>query len=132
MSNGLQTNATLIDDELAALLAQYNFLVGVSLDGPEEGHDYYRKMARGLGTHKKVIKGIECLRKNRVEFNILTLVNSKNVSRCREIYRYLKDMGCFYHQYIPCVEFDENGSPLPYTVSGEEWGKFLCDVLTSG
>ncbi|MCM8899948.1 anaerobic sulfatase maturase [Caldicoprobacter algeriensis] len=129
VSNGLQTNATLIDDELAALLAQYNFLVGVSLDGPEELHDHYRRTAGGQGTHSMVLKGIECLRKNRVEFNILTLVNAKNAGQGREIYQYLKDMGCFYHQYIPCVEFDEKGNPMPYTVAGEEWGRFLCEIF---
>lgn len=129
VSNALQTNATLINDELAALLAQYNFLVGVSLDGPEELHDYYRRTVGGQGSHRMVLKGIECLRKNRVEFNILTLVNSRNMSHGREMYQYLKDMGCFYHQYIPCVEFDEKGNPMPYTVSGEEWGNFLCEVF---
>jgi len=129
VSNGLQTNATLIDDELAALLAKYNFLVGVSLDGPEEYHDFYRRTIQGQGTYRMVHKGIESLRKNRVEFNILTLVNSRNVSYGKEIYQYLKDMGCFYHQYIPCVEFDENANPMPYTISGEEWGRFLCDIF---
>lgn len=127
--NTLQTNATLIDDELAAFLSCHNFLVGVSLDGPEELHDCYRRTACGQGTHKMVMKGIECLQKNKVEFNILTLVNSKNVRHGREVYKYLKDMGCFYHQYIPCVEFDKDKNPMPYAVSGEEWGDFLCEVF---
>jgi uncharacterized protein len=40
--NSLQTNATLIDDELAEHLGRYRFLVGCSLDGPAEIHDRYR------------------------------------------------------------------------------------------
>lgn len=129
IANGFQTNATLINDELASLFSQYNFLVGVSLDGPEEIHNYYRKNAGGLGTHQDVLRGIECLRRNKVEFNILTLVNSKNVGRGKEVYQYLKEMGIRYHQYIPCVEFDDGGNPMPYTISGEEWGEFLCEIF---
>jgi len=129
ISNGFQTNVTLIDDEFAALLSQYNFLVGVSLDGPEEIHNYYRKSAGGQGTHRDVLRGIECLRRNKVEFNILTLVNSGNVNRGKEIYQYLKNMDVFYHQYIPCVEFDDEGNPMPYAISGEEWGNFLCEIF---
>jgi len=129
VSNGLQTNGTLIDDELARLFAKYHFLVGVSLDGPEEIHNRYRLTPGGRGSHKDVLRGIECLKRNGVEFNVLTLVHSANVNRGREVYRYLRDMGFRYHQYIPCVEFDKKNKPLPFTITGEEWGRFLCEVF---
>jgi uncharacterized protein len=129
VANSLQTNATLIDDELAAHLAQFKFLVGVSLDGPREVHDHFRTTASGRGTHAAVLKGIECLKRHRVEFNILNLVTAANAKKGKEIYRYLTGLGCYYHQYIPCVEFDEKGEPLPFSVSGEEWGEFLCGIF---
>lgn len=129
VANGLQTNATLIDDELAAHLGKYNFLVGVSLDGPEEAHNRYRRTIDDGGTHAQVLRGMECLRRHRVEFNVLTLVNAANVKRGREVFNYLCDLGVFYHQYIPCVEFDESGRPQPYAVTGEEWGDFLCGIF---
>ena len=129
VANGLQTNATLLTDELAEHLAQYRFLVGVSLDGPAPVHDLQRTTADGRPTHAAVHKGIQCLRRHKVEFNILTLVNAANVGRGREVYRYLRDSGFLYHQYIPCVEFDAAGNPAPYAISGEQWGQFLCDVF---
>ncbi|HAH88397.1 MAG TPA: anaerobic sulfatase maturase, partial [Armatimonadetes bacterium] len=129
VSNGLQTNATLIDDELAAHLARYRFLVGVSLDGPADIHDFYRRRSSGEGTHADVLTGIECLRRNRVEFNALTLVTSANACRGGEVYRYLRDTGCCHHQYIPCVEFDAGGKPQPWSITGKEWGGFLCRVF---
>lgn len=129
VSNGLQTNATLIDDEFAALLSKYRFLVGVSLDGPPDVHDRFRLRADGTGSHAKVLEGIDRLRRNRVEFNALVLVSSANVGRAREVYNYLCDIGIWYHQYIPCVEFDESGNPMPYCITGEEWGRFLCDLF---
>lgn len=129
ISNGLQTNGTLITEELAKFLHDNHFLVGVSLDGPKELHDKYR-VTKGLGgTHDQVWKGIRLLQKHQVEFNILTLVNSANVHHAREIYNYLKDHGFFYQQFIPCVELDENGKPLPFSITGEEWGKFLIEVF---
>lgn len=129
ISNGLQTNGTLIDDEFASFLAEYNFLVGISLDGPEKIHDTYRKDIGGTGTHKRVMDTIQCLERNKVEYNILTLVNSANVNRGREVYRYLCDMGVQFHQYIPCVEFDDNNKKMPFAITGEEWGDFLCQVF---
>lgn len=84
VANGLQTNATLITDELASHLAEYHFLVGVSLDGPAELHDRFRKAKGGGGSHEMVLQGIEWLRRHQVDFNVLILVNSANVHHGRE------------------------------------------------
>jgi len=129
VANGLQTNATLIDDEMADLLRRYRFLLGCSLDGPPEIHDLYRKTAGGRPTHQGVMAGIETLQRHGVEFNILILVSQANVHRARDVYRYLVDRGFHYHQYIPCVEFDADGEIQPYAISGEEWGEFLCELF---
>ncbi len=129
VSNGLQTNTTLIDDAWAEHLYRCNFLVGVSLDGPPEVHDRYRVFVDGRGAHADVMKGLACLKRNRVEYNVLTLVSQSNVRRPRETYHYLcDDLGVAFHQYIECVEFDRNGALMPFAVSGVEWGDFLCGV----
>jgi len=127
--NGLQTNGTLITDDLAALMAKYKFLLGVSLDGPAQLHDYYRKTRGRAPTHALVLKGIERLKRHGVEYNILALVNDKTVKQPREIYGYLKNCGFYYQQYVPCVEFDAAGQIQPYSVTGREWGHFLCEVF---
>jgi uncharacterized protein len=129
VANGLQTNAVLLDDEFAAHLAAYNFLVGVSLDGPAELHDRYRINAVGRGSHSDVMRGIECLRRNQVEFNALTLVSAANVRKGKEVYNYIRDLGILHHQYIPCVEFDERGKPMPYAITAGEWGDFLGEMF---
>lgn len=129
ISNGLQTNGTLITDELARLFAEYRFLLGVSIDGPPHLHDIYRKTIGQTPSHSLVLQGIKRLKKANVEFNILTLVNSKTVKNASEIYQYLKDNEFYYHQYIPCVEFDCNGNLEPYSITGDEWGDFLCELF---
>jgi uncharacterized protein len=126
--NTLQTNATLINDTFARHFSRYNFLVGVSLDGPSYIHDHHRTYKSGRGSYFDVIRGLECLKRNHVEFNILTLVSDINIEKSGEVYRYLRDMGFFYHQYIPCVEVDRNSRPFPFTISGEAWGNFLCEL----
>lgn len=126
--NTLQTNAVLIDDAFAAFLARWKFLVGVSHDGPRRIHDRYRKYRSGRGTHAEVVAGINRLKNNGVDFNILTMITDANVNHGKEVYRYLRDAGFLFHQYIPCVEYDRMGNPAQFTVSAEAWGRFLCDV----
>ena len=128
VANGLQTNGTLLDDAWAEHLAEYNFLLGVSVDGPPEIHNRYRQYPRGRDTHAAVMKGIETLRRHKVEFNTLTLVTRANVQKPREVYRYLCDQGFLFHQYIECIEFDGHGALMPYSISGREWGEFLCEI----
>jgi uncharacterized protein len=129
VSNGLQTNGTLITDDLAAHLAGFRFLVGVSVDGPADIHDRFRVNAAGEGTHASVMRGIETLRRHSVEFNTLTLVTQANTRRAPEVYEWLVAQGFLYHQYIPCVEFPANGGPDGFSLDGEAWGRFLCDLF---
>ena len=62
ISNGLQTNATMITEELAKFFGEYKFLLGVSLDGPDYLHDYYRKTIGQKPSHALVLQGIERLK----------------------------------------------------------------------
>ncbi len=129
VANGVQTNATLIDDPMAAHFARFSFLLGVSLDGPPALHDRFRLTQAGGGSHAAVWRGIETLRRHQVEFNILTLVSQANVNHPRDVYRYLREQDFLYHQYIPCVEADADGTPLPFAIDGEAWGDFLCAIF---
>ena len=129
ISNGLQTNGTLITDEIAKFFNEFKFLIGVSLDGPADIHDYYRRTVGGTKTHSLVLKGIEKLNKHNVEFNILVLVNDQSIQNAKRIYHYLVDNGFYYHQYIPCVEYEQNGSITNYSITGAQWGSFLLDIF---
>lgn len=130
VANGLQTNGTLLDDVFAEHLARYRFLVGISVDGPPEIHDFYRRTGPpASGSHTAVWRGIESLRRHQVEFNILTLVSDANVRQASLVYRYLCGQGCVFQQYIPCVEFDAQGRRQPFAIDGEAWGAFLCELF---
>ena len=130
VSNGLQTNSLLLDPEWARFLRQYNFLVGISLDGPPEYHDRYRIYSSGAPTHAKVMEKIRMLRQYGVEFNILSVVNDVTGDHGAEIYDYLVSQGFRYLQFIPCVETDPTtGEIADFSVGPEQLGDFLCEVF---
>ena len=130
VSNAIQTNATLLSDRVARQFKACRFLTGVSLDGPEALHDSKRRDAGGKGSHNQVIEGIECLKRNHADYNILTLVGKHNADCPVEIYDYLvKDVGASFLQFIECVELDGQGRAAPYCVTPEEWGSFLCAIF---
>ncbi len=104
ISNAIQSNGILLDDEWCAFLASNQFLVGVSVDGPERFHDHYRKDVNNNPTFKKVIQSVERLKYHGVSFNTVTVLNNMNIQYPREVYRFLKDFGEGFIQFIPAIE----------------------------
>lgn len=102
--NALQTNGTLLNDEWCEFFATHNFLVGISIDGPPKLHDAYRRIRQDGGSYERVIAGLRLLKKHGVEFNTLTTVNRKNSRHPLQVYRFLRDIGSGYLQFIPIVE----------------------------
>ena len=129
VANALQTNAVLIDQNWCDLFRQYNWLLGVSLDGPEELNDLYRFNKDHHGTWKRVMQSVELLETNKVEFNILCVLNAANVDKPKELYRFYRKLGVDNVQFIPLAEFDAAGRPLPFTITPEQYGRFLCEVF---
>ena len=146
VDNAFQTNGTLLDDAWGEFLARNKFLIGLSIDGPEDVHDAYRVDKGGKPTHARVMRGLGILKKHGVEFNTLTVINRLNSYRARDVYRFLKEIGSKYLQFIPIVEQlakepDPNGLVLlkPYSrqestvsdwsVEPLQFGKFLQQVF---
>ena len=151
--NALQTNGTLLNDEWGEFFSENGFLIGLSIDGPARLHDAYRLTKRGGGSYEKVLGGLRVLKKHGVEFNTLTVVNRLNSRKPKEVYRFLRDIGSGYIQFIPLVERvadkeatglglglavppgvggDDGGARLPVTgwsVEPGQYGKFLCEVF---
>ena len=104
VTNALQTNGTLLDDEWGAFLKEHGFLVGLSVDGPKRLHDTYRVDKQGRSTHDAVMRGAAVLKEHGVDFNTLTVVNAANVDHPLEVYEFLKEAGSGFMQFIPLVE----------------------------
>ncbi|MFH0982399.1 MAG: anaerobic sulfatase maturase, partial [Planctomycetota bacterium] len=143
--NALQTNATRLTDEWCQFFRENNFLLGVSLDGDATVHDRYRVDKAGRPTHRATMDGLGLLKKHGVEFNLLTVVSRANASRPKEVYRFLKEHGSGFLQFIPLVERDAPAGafatpPGPAgdgeatgvsraSVPPEAWGNFLIGVF---
>lgn len=144
IDNCIQTNGTLLTDEWCQFFKDNNFLVGVSIDGPQEFHDEYRRTATNKPTFVKVMNGINLLNKHGVEWNALAVVNDYNADYPIEFYRFFKQIGCKYIQFSPIVERvvkREDGLTLApgmqggdagladFSITPEQWGNFLCTIF---
>ena len=151
ITNSLQTNGTLITDEWCRFLKRHNFMVGISLDGPKEIHDRYRKNRKGWGAFEQVMRGLRLLQEHQVEYNVLACVARDTAVQPLEVYRFLRDAGVEFIQFTPVVERMPDGpgrgiglrlagpasltkkecltEVTPWTVIPEEYGDFLIAVF---
>jgi uncharacterized protein len=104
ITNAMQTNGVLLDDAWCAFLRDHNFLIGISIDGPQDLHDRYRVDHAGHGSYARCVQSIERMRRHKVEFNSLTVVNAANAAHPQRVYRCLKELGVQFMQFIPLVE----------------------------
>lgn len=146
IENSLQTNGTLLSDEWCRFFSDNQFLIGISIDGPEHCHDHYRMTRHGAGSFARCMKGLELLVKHKTEFNTLTVINDYNSKYPEAVYRFLKQIGSRYIQFLPVVEWINTGtgprelSKLPpesgktaevtdWTVDPVDYGNFLITVF---
>lgn len=129
IENALQTNGTLLDDAWGEFLAENDFLVGLSIDGPKELHDRYRVDKQGRPTFEPVMRGLEVLKKHGAPFNTLTVLNEANARHPVEVYDFLTGIGSTFLQFIPLVEKDEAGRAHPRSVVAVDYGRFLNGVF---
>lgn len=150
--NTLQTNGTLITPEWADFFRENDFLIGISIDGPADIHDKFRKDKGGQNTFDKVMRGVNLLRQRGVQFNTMTTVNKASEGRGAEVYRFLKSIGSRYMQFMPVVEhvmylvdlqgcIQKNARPYivspetpgaylaRWSVSSQGFGRFMCDIF---
>ena len=139
IANCLQTNATLLTDEWCRFLKENDWLVGVSIDGPQRFHDEYRRSRAGKPSFLNVMRGIQMLQRHGVEWNALAVVNDYNADYPVEFYRFFKNIGCRFIQFTPVVEriaandmladVATAGEMAPFSVTPEQWGSFLIGVF---
>ena len=144
IDNVIQTNGTLLTDEWCEFFAKNHWLVGISIDGPQEYHDHYRMTPAGKPSWEKVMQGIQLLKKHRVEWNAMAVVNAYNAEHPLEFYHFFRDNGCQYLQFTPIVErltehedgrtlasiADDREIPLAdASVTPQQWGNFLCTIF---
>lgn len=153
--NALQTNGTLLDEAWCRFFKKHDFLIGISVDGPEELHDAYRVNKGGAGTFDQVMRGWRLLYEHGVEYNILCTVHAANQDHPLEVYRFFRDeLKTQFIQFIPIVErttaqilplanigwseraggerplYTQSGSQVTdRTVNAEKYGEFLVAIF---
>ncbi|MBT9168449.1 MAG: Anaerobic sulfatase-maturating enzyme [Syntrophomonadaceae bacterium] len=85
----INTNGTLITDEVADFFSKYNFTIGVSIDGPQEIHDKFRMYKSGSGSHSKTMKGWWKLKEHGCkDVGIVAVLHADNARRIRDVLDY--------------------------------------------
>ena len=126
----LQTNGFCLSPEWGDFFYQNHFLIGISLDGTIHTHNAYRKHSSGKETFTDIMDTIHMLKNKKVDFNILTVVNSKTAALIRKIYSFYQKNNFEYLQFIPCLEpFEEPAGRQDYSLTPEIYGQFLCDLF---
>ncbi|MBO4394919.1 MAG: anaerobic sulfatase maturase [Eubacterium sp.] len=132
IENTIQTNALLVDREWAQFFAENNILLGVSLDGPAELHDAYRRDTAGNPTFDRVMESIAILNECGVNYNILTVVTSKTCEHAADLYAFYRRNHFPYVQLIPCMDElhrDDEQNVNRFAVGPEKYGAFLCEFF---
>lgn len=143
INNSLQTNGTLLTEEWCRFFKENNWLIGVSIDGPQRLHDAYRKNRRGQPSFAEVMRGIELLNQYGVDWNAMAVVNRFNADYPLEFYHFFRSINCRFIQFTPVVErifehqdgrhfaspMQEEGELADYSVTPEQWGHFLCTIF---
>lgn len=150
VTNALQTNGTLLNDEWCRFLKRNNFMVGISLDGPKAIHDRYRRDRKGAGSFDQVMRGLKLLQKHNVDYNILACVARETAHKPLDVYHFFKSQGIEFIQFSPVVERipdssstqaglrlagpaspkekEEYTEVTPWSVMPEEYGDFLTAI----
>lgn len=122
----MQTNGLNIDEEFAAFLKVNNFLVGLSIDGYKEIHDFLRVDSKGDGTFNRIMKTVRLFEKHKVDFNVLTVINAYTAKHIEKIYTFFKKNNFRYLQFIPCLDpLDRQPLEFDYSLTPALYGKFL-------
>ena len=125
----LQTNGTLLNKKWLELFKKHNYLIGLSLDGNKEMHDTFRIDAKGEGTFSRVLKAAKMMKKADVEFNILCVVNKLIAQNGKLVYNFFRNNGFRYYQFIPCLDSLSCSEEKDYTLTAEDYGKFLDETF---
>ena len=129
IQNAFQTNGTLLDERWCTFLREHHFLIGISMDGPREIHDHYRVNKGGKPTFDQVYRGLKLLQEHGVEHNILCVVNRHNAHHPLDVYRFFRDEGERYLQFIPAIEPLPDGGVTPWSVEPRAYGDFLSAIF---
>jgi len=129
VTNGLQTNGLLVNETWAGFLHDEGFSVGLSLDGPVECHDAYRRTAEGKPSHSRVLRAFEILRRAGVYTNVLCVIHKANVARPDDVYRFFRAIGVLRLQFLPLVTPASGDRAHPLAAGRQELGDFLCGVF---
>lgn len=126
VSYAMQTNGVDMTGEFAQFLGENQFLVGLSLDGPEELNDWMR----GSGAFRCAMGAAALLDRAGVQYNILSVVHAGVARHTAKVYRFLTGKGFRYLQFIPCLDpLDAEPFSQRHSLTPELYSDFMIRLF---
>jgi uncharacterized protein len=131
ISNEIQTNATLLNEKWIYFFERNRFHIGVSIDGPQEIHDAYRKDHSGKGSFKKVMQGISLLKESKLQWGALVVLTDKSLGSEEQIFDFLVSNEIYNFDLLPITSLNKktNGSD-DHSISPEEFTEIIVKIFT--
>ena len=128
--NTIQTNGVVLDEAWVQFLAENQFLVGLSLDGPDHLHDHNRKAPGGEGSYMRVMRAAELLDRFHAAYNILCVVTGETAAHTEEVYTFFRKHGFQWLQFIPCLDpIAQERGLASFHLSPSAYGDFLVRIF---
>lgn len=130
VENHIQTNLTLIDDELAEFFYRNEFKVGTSIDGPKSIHDSCRIFPNDSGSFQRVMEGLESLKRAGHKPGTISLITRASLGKEKEIFHFMKNLGLKGFLPKPCYEIDpQTGKLTEFSVTPQEYANFMIKLF---
>jgi uncharacterized protein len=124
ISNAIQTNGTLINEEWATFFKENNFSVGISMDGPEEIHDIHRQSKKNKSSFEIIYPNLLLLKEKKIPVSIISVINKESVEHCKEVFKFFNELQITSVDFIPCF-LNKN----EMTLSVESYSKFMIELF---
>jgi len=129
--NGIQTNGTLLDEEWYRFLEKEEFIVGISMDGPENFHDKYRLTNNGNPTFSRVYESFRQLKNHNIITEVLCVIHAGNMDHPVDVYSFFRENGATFITFLPLVIRDHQSESgvSDSSVTAEGFGRFMVSVF---
>lgn len=93
VTHAVQTNATHVTDDHCTVFRHHGVNVGVSLDGPAEVHDLYRRDRAGRGTFARAVRGIRTFQAHAIHPSAIAVLSKESMAIPERLYETFADLG---------------------------------------
>lgn len=106
--NGVQTSGFLFDKKLIDFLIENNFILSVTIDGPEEIHNANRPSQKGTDSYKTIVETREYIKNKQGWCGFIATITKNNIGHEREMLEHFAKMDIKSFHSNPYLFYEKN------------------------